>query len=290
MRILVTGSYGQLGSELKEMSPEFPQWDYLFTDIDSLDITDEEKVQNFFRKEKPDFVVNCAAYNAVDDAEKDYETARKINAFAPGFIAKSAREANAGFITISTDYVFSGETWLPYSESDKEEPQTVYGKTKLEGEQLCLSANPGSIIIRTSWLYSSYGNNFVKKMLQLGEKNKFLKVVYDQVGTPTYAADLARTVFSIIRFCEKNPKRHIFGIYHFSNEGVASWYDFARCIFDISKINCKIYPVLSGEFITQAKRPHYSVLNKMKIKGTFDLEIPYWKDSLKICLEKISKR
>jgi dTDP-4-dehydrorhamnose reductase len=290
MRVLVTGSYGQLGSELKEISREFPQWDYLFTDIDSLDITDEGKVQQFFRSEKPDFVINCAAYTAVDDAEKDYETARKINAFAPGFIAKSVREVNAGFINISTDYVFSGETWLPYSEGDKENPLTVYGKTKLEGEQRCLSVNPQSIIIRTSWLYSSYGNNFVKKMLQLGENNESLKVVIDQIGTPTYAADLARAVFSIIRFCEKNSERHIYGIYHFSNEGVASWYDFARTIFDISGINCKVYPVLSEEFIMPAKRPHYSVLNKSKIKSTFDLKIPYWRDSLKICVEKISKK
>jgi dTDP-4-dehydrorhamnose reductase len=290
MKILVTGSYGQLGSELKEISGTFSEWDFLFTDIDSLDITDHEQVRNFCKAENPGFIINCAAYTAVDKAEDDYENARKVNAMAPSFLAGAAREINAGFITISTDYVYSGESCRPYSEDDETGPATVYGKTKLEGEQLSLMKNPGSVIIRTSWLYSCYGENFVKKMLELARTKNSLKVVFDQAGTPTYASDLARAILSIVRLYDEKSENYIPGIYNYSNEGVASWYDFAWTVFDIPGIECKLIPALTGEFPAVAKRPSYSVLNKQKIKSTFGIDIPYWKESLKICLGKITKR
>lgn len=287
MKILVTGAYGQLGNELKERSVFFPDWNFLFTDVDSLDITDDEMVHSYFRDEKPGLVINCAAYTAVDKAEDDPLTAEKVNAFAPGLLAKAANRLKAGMIHISTDYVYGGEAFLPYVETDPVNPATVYGKTKLKGERLCLAENPYSVILRTSWLYSLYGNNFVKKILKLGEINRQVKVVFDQTGTPTWAADLADAVLTITEKFSENRKYFVPGIYNFSNEGVASWYDFAKAVFEITGTNCEAVPVLSSEFPTPAKRPHYTVMNKLKIKATFDIDIPYWKDSLKKCLGKI---
>lgn len=289
MKILVTGAYGQLGSELKDLSDKFPHWEFFFTDWDSLDITDENAVNDFFEEHKPGFVINCAAYTAVDKAETDTHFALKLNTFAPGVLAKAAKVYEAGFIHISTDYVFDGKSFNPYSEIDTVNPEGIYGKTKLGGERSCRGENKNALIIRTSWLYSAYGNNFVKTMLRLGQERDSLKVVFDQVGTPTYAADLARTVLAIAEIYDTNREKFIPGIYHYSNEGVASWYDFAKSIFEITNTDCRVSPVLSVEFPTPAKRPHYSVLDKSKIKNTFNLEIPYWKDSLKICLNKIQK-
>jgi dTDP-4-dehydrorhamnose reductase len=290
MRILITGAYGQLGNELKELSVNYPEWQFLFTDVDSLDITNEQEVDVFFRENRPEFVVNCAAYTAVDKAESDAETARKVNALAPEILAGAAKSQNAGFIHISTDYVFDGHSFLPYTENDPVKPSGIYGKTKQEGEERSLHINSKTIVIRTSWLYSSFGNNFVKTMLRLGQEREMLKVVFDQIGTPTFAGDLANAILHIIKLYKDEPKKYPPGIYHFSNEGVASWYDFAKAIFELAQLNCKVLPVLSEEFPTAAKRPNYSVLNKSKIKATFYLEIPYWKESLKFCINKLQKK
>jgi dTDP-4-dehydrorhamnose reductase len=287
MKILVTGAYGQLGSEFKEVVSEYPGWTFLFTDADTLDITNETVVQDYFQKNLPEFVINCAAYTAVDKAEKDKEVASRINAEAPGILTKAAKNIKAKVIHISTDYVFNGLAFQPYTEEDFVEPTGVYGKTKLEGEKRCLAENSDSIIIRTSWLYSSFGNNFVKTMLKLGEERDSLNVIFDQVGTPTYAADLAGAILSIIKLAEKEPEKLVPGIYHYSNEGVASWYDFAKIIFEIANLKCKVNPILTKDYPTAAKRPHFSVLNKSKIKDTFGLKIPYWRDSLHLCIKKI---
>ena len=276
MNILVTGAYGQLGSEIKELAALYPSFNFLYTDVDSLDITSDEAVEQFFAENKVEAVINCAAYTAVDRAETDEGNTLLVNAIAPGILAKCAAKTAATMIHISTDYVFAGNASQPYSEEDQVDPQGVYGRTKLEGEQRVLAENPDSVIVRTSWLYSAFGNNFVKTMLRLGREREGLKVVSDQVGTPTYAADLANTLLRII---EKSDQI-VPGIYHYSNEGVASWYDFALAIFELSGIKCKVQPVESHEFPTPAKRPHYSVLKKSKIKNTFGIEIPYWRDSL----------
>ena len=287
MKILITGSYGQLGNEINVLSSKFPDWQFLFTDVDTLDITNEEAVKVFFKENQPDFVINCAAYTAVDKAESDFETAEKVNALAPKFLAKYSKKAGAKIIHISTDYVFDGTAFTSYSETDAVNPQGVYGVTKLLGEQNCLVENPDCIVIRTSWLYSTFGNNFVKTMLRLGKERGALNVVFDQIGTPTYAADLAATILSIIQISEKEKGKFAPGIYHYSNEGVASWYDFAKAIFEISGIKCAVSPVLSQEFPTPAKRPNFSVLNKAKIRNNFGIDIPYWRDSLKVCLRSL---
>ncbi|MGM0620397.1 MAG: dTDP-4-dehydrorhamnose reductase [Bacteroidota bacterium] len=290
MKILVTGAYGQLGNEIKVFSEKYPDFRFIFTDVDSLDITNENHVREFFEKEKPEMVVNCAAFTAVDKAETEMEAAQKVNAKAPALLAKYTQQHNSVFIHISTDYVFNGKSFVPYSETDPVQPESVYGKTKLAGENFIMSSDSKALIIRTSWLYSSYGNNFVKTMLRLGAERDLLKVVFDQVGTPTYAADLAKAVLKILSVYHIEPGNFKPGIYHFSNEGVASWYDFAQSIFEISGLKCQVMPVLSEEFPTIAKRPHYSVLNKSKIKSTFNLEIPYWKVSLETCLKKLLKK
>lgn len=290
MKILVTGAYGQLGSELRELAVNYPNWKFLFTDVDSLDIADKKEVDVFFKEKKPDFVLNCAAYTAVDQAETDRNAALKVNANAPGILATAAKKQNAGFVHISTDYVFDGRTFRPYEEIDPVNPESVYGKTKLAGEHAVRGGNSNAIIVRTSWLYSSFGNNFVKTMLKLGQNHEMLKVVFDQVGTPTYAGDLANALLIIADIYNKNPEQFIPGIYHYSNEGVASWYDLAKAIFELAQVNCTVLPVLSKEFPSIAKRPHFSVLNKSKIKTTFNLEIPYWKNSLKLCINKLQKK
>lgn len=287
MKILVTGAYGQLGNEINCLTTRYPEWQFFFTDVDSLDITSESTLQTWFQNNKPDYVVNCAAYTAVDKAETDTETAEKVNTLAPSLLGKFSKRFDAKLIHISTDYVFDGESFTPYSESDKVNTKSIYGETKLQGEQNCIKENPATVIIRTSWLYSSFGNNFVKTMLRLGKKRGRLNVVYDQVGTPTYAADLAKAILEIIAISEKEPARFIPGIYHYSNEGVASWYDFAKAIFEMSGVECAVSPVRSVEFPTPAKRPNYSVLDKTKIKSTFNIPIPYWRESLKNCIERL---
>ncbi len=289
MKILVAGADGQLGSEIKELSAGIDGRTFLFTDVDSLDITSETETEVFFQKVRPDIVINCAAYTNVDKAESEPETAERINSEAAGILARLASKYHSELIHISTDYVFDGKSFRPYAETDTENPQSVYGKSKLAGERIILKEKPDSVIIRTSWLYSSFGNNFVKTMLNLGRNSNEIKVVYDQTGTPTYARDLAGVVIRLSEILKNDPAGFTPGIYHYSNEGVASWFDFAKAVFEISGIDCKILPVLTEEFPSIAKRPHYSVLNKSKIKSTFNIEIPYWKDSLKDCLNKIKK-
>ena len=287
MRILVTGAYGQLGSELKEIEMQFPNYHFLFTDVDTLDITCEIAVESFFNEKQPGYVINCAAYTAVDKAEIEPKIAEKVNALAPKILGKFSKQFGAKIIHVSTDYVFAGDANQPYSETDTVNPQGVYGKTKLEGELNCLKENPDSVVLRTSWLYSEFGNNFVKTMLRLGNERDNINVVFDQVGTPTFAADLAEAILSIIQVLEKEPAKFIPGVYHYSNEGVASWYDFAKAIFEIENIQCNVNPVLSDRFPTPAKRPHFSVLNKSKIRNNFGIEIPHWRESLVKCLAKI---
>ncbi len=282
--VLVTGSNGQLGSEIRNLISN-DEW--YFTDRNTLDITNKIAIESFCTKHNIEVIINCAAYTAVDKAEEDEVNADRINHLAVKYMAEIAKEKNIKLIHISTDYVFDGENYKPYSEEDKTDPQGVYGKTKLAGEQAIQDIHPNnSIIIRTSWLYSSYGNNFVKTMLRLCKERDELGVIFDQVGTPTYAKDLAKVIIHIIQHSTLNIQ-HSVEIYHYSNEGVASWYDFAKAIFELSDIQCDVKPIETKEYPTPASRPHYSLLNKAKIKNQFGIEIPYYKDSLKMCLTKI---
>lgn len=274
MKILITGAKGQLGSELSKIIP-----DAVLADKEELDITNLEAVKQFVNNNKIDTIVNCVAYTAVDKAEEDEENAYKVNVLGAENLAKT----NCKLIHISTDYVFDGKNCKPYIEDDKTGPLSVYGKTKLESENVVLKNNKQAIVIRTAWLYSTYGNNFVKTMLRLGKEKESLNVVFDQVGTPTYAKDLAEMIKAII----PNINEETAGIYHFSNEGVCSWYDFATEIMSLSNLNCKVKPILSIEYPTKATRPHYSVLNKNKIKKTFNVEIRHWKEALMECLKEI---
>ena len=278
--ILVTGANGQLGNEMRNLSGNDRANRYIFTDVQELDITDPARVQAFLSENAVDFVVNCAAYTAVDKAESEIELCRKINAFAVENLAKASAATGAKMIHVSTDYVYSGPHYMPYVESDAVAPTSVYGVTKLEGEQLLLAANPASVILRTSWLYSPYGNNFVKTMLRLGREREKLSVVFDQVGTPTYAADLAAAIVTILNAPEFVP-----GIYNFSNEGVCSWYDFTLTIHRMAGIDtCRVSPIDTADYPSAATRPFYSVMNKKKIKATYGVEIPHWEESLQKCI------
>jgi dTDP-4-dehydrorhamnose reductase len=282
--ILVTGSKGQLGSELKDFESKFKQYAFYFTDSNRLDITDHEKVKSYCIENEIEIIINCAAYTAVDKAESDVELCDAINHLAVRNFAEIAKAHNIQLIQISTDYVFDGTNHRPYLEIDLPNPQSVYGKTKLDGEEAIKKINPeNSIIIRTSWVYSNYGSNFVKTMLRLGKEREDLNVVADQLGTPAFARDLAKVILEII----PQLKNKQVEVYHFSNEGVCSWYDFAKAIFELSKISVKVKPIETSQYPTPAKRPYYSVLNKSKIKEQFNLEVTYWKDSLKFCLEKL---
>ncbi|MBN2664437.1 MAG: dTDP-4-dehydrorhamnose reductase [Bacteroidales bacterium] len=283
--ILVTGANGQLGSEIKNIKNKFNNYSFIFTDIEELDITNLDATYNFVENNNISLIINCAAYTAVDKAEKDAETAYKINVIGAENLKIAAQSINIPFIHISTDYVFDGKNFKPYTEDDITNPNSIYGKTKLEGEEK-VSDYDKTITIRTSWLYSVFGNNFVKTIIKIANQNPTIKVVFDQIGTPTNAADLALAVLKIASdSLDTNAVKS--GIYHFSNEGVCSWYDFAKTIVDFKKINCKIYPVGSEEFPRPAPRPFYSVLNKSKIKTTFDLSIPNWVDSLKTALNNM---
>ncbi len=284
--ILVTGSNGQLGNSLRFVSEETISFNWIFTDIDELNISNKKHIVEFFETYNPDYLINCAAYTAVDKAEDDSQNAKLLNKTAPGYLAEICRIFNTKYIHISTDYVFDGSKNTPYNENYPVSPLGIYGKTKYEGEQTVISNNPNSIIIRTSWLYSEYGNNFVKTMIRLAAEKQSLNVIYDQTGTPTYAGDLAH---AIIRIVEHNyiSNEWYSGIYNFSNEGVCSWFDFATEIIKYVKFNCIIKPIETDEYPSRAKRPHYSVLNKKKIKTVYKIEIPYWKDSLYKCLKHL---
>jgi len=287
MRVLITGSNGQLGSEIKELENSYNKIDFIFKDLPELDICNYEVLETFIIDHKINSVINCAAYTAVDKAEKDTEIAEKVNSIGVLNLVNALKKVDGKLIHISTDYVFDGDHFSPYKESDPVNPIGVYGKTKRAGELYVINSNIDSIVIRTSWLYSSYGSNFVKTMLRLGNKKENLGVIFDQVGTPTFAGDLANTCLEILtqenRRIDENSK-----LYHFSNEGVASWYDFAVAIMEISDIDCLVNPLETKDYPTLAKRPHYSILNKNKIKNDFNITIPYWRDSLVKCIEKLN--
>lgn len=284
--ILVTGVNGQLGSEIKELSSNYP-YTFYFTCKDDLDITNEKAIEEFIIKNHITAIINCAAYTAVDKAESEIDLTDKINHQAVFYLASIAKEKNIKLIHISTDYVFDGTNYKPYIETDNTNPQSVYGQTKLDGEKALQLLNPeNSIIIRTSWVYSDYGNNFVKTMLRLGRERESLGVIYDQIGSPTYAKDLAKAILDILP--KINNKK--IEIYNYSNEGVCSWYDFAKEIMHMANLTCKVNPIETSQYPTPAKRPHYSLLNKLKIKNDYNIDIPYWKDSLDKCLRKIGER
>lgn len=283
--ILVTGSKGQLGNELQMLVGRYPQFDFIFTDVEELDICNEKAVDAFFGSHQIDFLLNCAAYTAVDKAETDVEQCYEVNEKAPGLLGRAAARSGGKILHVSTDYVFDGKSYVPYTENMPVCPETVYGKSKLAGEQMLLNTCPDSIIVRTSWLYSSFGNNFVKTMLRLGREKDALKVVSDQVGTPTYAADLADALLKIVASGD-----FVRGIYHYSNEGVCSWYDFANSVFKIAGLKCELYPIDSKDYPVKTPRPHYSVLNKQKIKTTYRIQIPHWEDSLRRCINILDKK
>ncbi len=285
MKILITGSNGQLGNEMRVLSKEHGKHQYFFTDVIQaddtylLDITDKAAVSAFVEAHSIDLIVNCAAYTNVDKAEEDEATAQKINADALAVLGSQGVKV----IHISTDYVFSGDEHVPCRESDPVAPRTAYGRTKYMGEKNLLAACPEAVILRTAWLYSTYGNNFVKTMIRLGQEKEKLGVVFDQIGTPTYAADLAWAIFTVIETPAWHP-----GVYHFTNEGVCSWYDFTIAIHELAGITkCQVRPILSEEYQYKTPRPHYSVLDKSKFKKTFGVEIPHWMDGLRRCMVKL---
>ena len=289
MNILVTGANGQLGKELQALvrnKQNSIQHNFFFTDKNELDITEKKSIENFLAKEKISTIINCAAYTAVDKAEEEKELADLINHKAVENLAKSTKEHNIPLIHISTDYVFDGTSCKPYKETDPTNPQNVYGITKLKGEEAFQNSGAKGVIIRTSWVYSPFGKNFVKTMLSLAKSKKELRIIYDQIGSPTYARDLAKTILHIMQNPKFTTLRSV-EIYHYSNEGVCSWYDFAKAIFDLQDIDIKLFPIATEEYPTPAKRPHYSVLSKKKIKEDFGIEIPYWRDSLKDCLIRL---
>lgn len=279
-KILVTGSNGQLGNEIRCLSTQYPGFSFLFTDVDELDITNSDEVRTFFSNEKPDVLINCAAYTAVDKAEEDIELCYKINETAVGILAENLKKSACRMIHVSTDYVFDGKSFQPYTEDMPVSPSSVYGRSKLAGEQLLQKILPESVVVRTSWLYSSFGNNFVKTILRLSRERQNLNVIFDQVGTPTYAADLAEAILTIATQDAYYP-----GIYHFSNEGVCSWYDFALKISSIDNNNCNIFPIETKDYPVKTPRPFYSVLNKQKIKTTYNLRIAHWEDGLQRCFK-----
>jgi len=289
MRVLITGSNGQLGSEIKELENNYKKVDLIFKDLPGLDICNFNLLQLFIVENNINAVINCAAYTAVDKAEEETIIAKKVNYEGVLNIVNALKAVNGKLIHISTDYIFDGNHFLPYKESDPVSPIGVYGETKRAGELAVINSDLDSIVIRTSWLYSAYGNNFVKTMLRLGNEKEDLGVIFDQVGTPTYARDLAKTCLDILSGDSSVNISKNGNLYHFSNEGVTSWYDFAISIMELGGVNCKVKPIQTKDYPTLAKRPQYSVLNKSKIKTDFKIQIPYWKDSLKECINKIKK-
>lgn len=294
MNILVTGANGQLGNEMRVVSKNSKDH-YFFSDITDqegietihLDITNKDEIQRWVEENDIKLIVNCAAYTNVDKAESDYENAELLNATAVGYLAEAAKQVEGTLIHVSTDYVFGGgNSRTPYKEDETASPTSVYGLTKLHGERKIVDSGCNYLIIRTAWLYSEFGKNFVKTMMSLTSTRKELKVVFDQVGTPTYAGDLASVIYSIIEKRQYDKQ----GIYHFSNEGVCSWFDFALKIAEMAgNTECKIRPCLSYEFPSPVTRPSYSVLDKAKIKETFEIDIPYWTESLKLCMDRMNK-
>lgn len=287
MKILVTGANGQLGSEIKSLVQNYPDFEFVFSDLPELDICNKQSLSQFVSDNDIKAMINCAAYTAVDKAEEEEKTAELVNASAVSNLVSIAEELNLKLVHISTDYVFDGTSHLPYTEDMPVSPLGVYGGTKRKGEEYVINSTSNSILVRTSWLYSSYGNNFVKTMMRLGNEREELGVIFDQVGTPTYANDLAKACLEILSGSERLDKGG--KVYHFSNEGVASWFDFSKAIMELAALDCNVKPIETKDYPTPAKRPHYSVLNKAKIKADFGVEVPYWRDSLKVCIEKLIK-
>jgi dTDP-4-dehydrorhamnose reductase len=282
--ILITGANGQLGSELKVVSKNFYGYDFIFTDIDTLDITNPLHISDLVKKSSPDWIINCAAYNLVDRAESEPEMAMSINALAVKNIAEAIQGTECRFIHISSDYVYDGKGNVPYNEDIPANPLSAYGKSKLAGEKFALF-HPWTMVIRTSWLYSSFGNNFVKTILRHAREKSSLRVVFDQTGSPTYAADLAETIMFIISGVIRNHFALKSGIYNYSDEGVCTWFDFAMEIINETGLECRVNPVLTKDYIQEAERPAYSVMDKYKIKENYGLIIPHWRSSLKLCLK-----
>lgn len=282
MNILITGCNGQLGNEMQLLEKVNPQHQYFNTDVAQLDITNHEAIEEFVNNNAIDIIVNCAAFTAVDKAESSQELCHLLNAKAPEYLAAAVAKRGGYLVQVSTDYVFDGTNHTPYTEDEATCPNSVYGSTKLEGEKLAMAACANTMIIRTAWLYSTFGNNFVKTMIRLGQEKPELGVIFDQIGTPTYAGDLAAAIMAAIN------NGIVPGIYHFSNEGVISWYDFTKAIHRIAGItSCHVKPLHTTEYPTPAARPHYSVLDKTKIKQTYGIEIPYWEESLEKCVAKL---
>jgi len=281
LNILVTGQNGQLGQSLAKIAKDYPQFDFIFLGREQLDLSQPATLANALENIAFDIIINCAAYTAVDKAESEPELADAINHLAVEQLAQICNQRRATLIHISTDYVFDGKNYNPYIETDPVDPQGVYGITKLKGEQAMQAVNPKGAIIRTSWVYSEFGNKFVKTMLRLGAERDSLNVIYDQVGSPTYATDLAQAILALLSQPEQLNQTQV---YHYSNEGVCSWYDFAKAIFEMSGTRCKVNPIETKDYPTPAKRPHYSLMNKAKIKQDYLITIPYWRDSLKIAL------
>lgn len=280
--ILITGANGQLGNEFRQLASHYPEYNFIFTDRAELDITNLDAVEAFFHQQTIDYCINCAAYTAVDKAESEEAIATAINATAVRYLAQMSAMQNCPFIQISTDYVYHNGQNTPFKEDDVVNPQGIYAKTKLQGEYFAFEQNTRAVVVRTSWVYSTFGHNFVKTMLRLGAERPSLSVVFDQIGTPTYAQDLAAAILKMIQHVEKEALNweELSGVYNYSNEGVTSWYDFAKAIFDIRGINCNLQAIESSQFPTPAQRPPFSLMNKQLIKDSFELDIPYWRDSL----------
>ena len=286
MKIVVTGANGQLGRSIRRLSVEHRELDFVFTDIDSLDIGNRDAVLAFAETHPVDFIVNCAAYTAVDKAEEEEEQCRRINTDAVAYLGEAAQHIGARILHVSTDYVFGGDSYMPYQENDPVSPTSVYGRTKLAGEKALSAVCPDAIIVRTAWLYSEYGHNFMKTMLRLGAERPEIRVVNDQIGSPTYAGDLAEAILSLLEKERQGEQNS--GIYHYTNEGVCSWYDFAHSIIRIAGLPAKVIPIPTREYPTAAKRPAYSVLSKEKIKREYHWVIPHWEDSLRKCLANMN--
>lgn len=287
-KILVTGANGQLGNELRRLCKNFPGLEFIFTDVDMLDITNPDAVSVFMEASKPAIVVNCAAYTNVEGAEDDAKTARKINALAPQVLAAACAMQDAFLIHVSTDYVFDGETSVPYKEDDETNPISVYGSSKLEGEEKIKSVFDDYVILRTSWLYSEYGTNFMRKILAKGREQDSIEVVNDQVGSPTYARDLANCIIDMIIKSILNPTAYLPGVYHYANQGSCSWAEYTEEIFELAGVDCKVIPVSSDKYPTKAARPKFSVLDTTKVREAFGIGIPNWRDSLKECISSLN--
>jgi dTDP-4-dehydrorhamnose reductase len=282
---LITGANGQLGQEFYALAEAFPQYQFIFTSRAELSLENDISIINFFRLHRVDYCINCAAYTAVDKAETEFDKAYQVNALGVSVLAAQCEKYKAKLIHVSTDYVFDGQSPDPYKETNATDPVNKYGKTKLAGEQFCIQENPTSIIIRTAWVYSEFGNNFVKTMLRLMKDRDSINVVNDQIGAPTYAADLAKSIMEII-----GSGKWVAGVYHYSNLGKISWFDFAVAIQELSGLTCRVNPIPSSSYPTPAKRPSFSLLDTNKIRTQFGISIPEWKDSLQLCLRQLKSK